>query len=150
MQSPGVHQQYIATQVSTADRLQLVVMLYDGAVAFLKQAQERMAQKDTVAKGRGISKALDIIAELNASINFQDGKEVAANLFHLYNFLTAHLTKANLNWDQEALEESINILSRLRDAWEEVCRKARRGELAEPDGLPHQAQPRKHLASLKV
>ncbi len=131
MQTQSVHKQYISTQVSTADRLQLVVMLYDGAIKFLNQAKEKMAAQDAAGKGLFIGKALDIIAELNASLNFQEGKEVAANLFHLYNFMTAHLTRANLNWDAAALEDVINILVQLRDAWEAVCQRSKRGEIKE-------------------
>ncbi len=149
MQTQIVHKQYISTQVSTADRLQLVVMLYDGAITFLKQAREKMAAQDAAGKGLFIGKALDIIAELNASLNFQEGKDVAANLFHLYNFMTAHLTRANLNWDTVALDDVVNMLSRLRDAWEEVCQKSKRGELKEVLEA-ETLVPRKSLGSLVV
>ena len=149
MQTQIVHKQYISTQVSTADRLQLVVMLYDGAITFLKQAKEKMAAQDAAGKGLYIGKALDIVAELNASLNFQEGKEVAANLFHLYNFMTAHLTRANLNWDTAALDEVVKMLAQLRDAWEEVCQKSKRGEMKEV--LEDQTLiPRKNLGTLVV
>jgi flagellar protein FliS len=148
MKQQLAYQHYITTQVGTADRLQLVIMLYDGALSFLGQAREKMQARDAAGKGLLIGKALDIIAELNASLNFQAGREVATNLFHLYNFLTAHLTKANLNWDLQALEEAVAILQQLREAWVEVGQRARRGELEE-HGEPPEA-PRRHLGSLRV
>jgi len=149
MQTQIVHKQYISTQVSTADRLQLVVMLYDGAITFLNQAKEKMAAQDAAGKGLFIGKALDIISELNSSLNFQEGKEVAANLFHLYNFMTAHLTRANLNWDTAALDEVIKMLTQLREAWEEISQKSKRGELKEV--LEEKTMtPRKNLGSLVV
>jgi len=149
MQIQSVHKQYVSTQVSTADRLQLVVMLYDACITFLNQAKEKMAAQDAAGKGLFIGKALDIIAELNASLNFQEGHEVAANLFHLYNFMTAHLTRANLNWDAAALDEVVNILAQLRDAWEEVCTRSRNGELKEVMDQKTMT-PRKSLGSLIV
>ena len=149
MKTQSVQKHYMATQVGTADRLQLVVMLYEGAISFLRQAKEKMALKDVSGKGLYLSKALDIIAELNASLNFQEGKEVAANLFHLYNFMTAHLTRANINWDQDAVDEVIAMLNQLKDAWEEVCRKAKKGELSEGVETPVDA-PRQHLGSFVV
>lgn len=149
MKTQCVQKQYAATQVATADRLQLVVMLYEGAISFLRQAREKMALKDVSGKGLYLGKALDIIAELNASLNFQEGREVAANLFHLYNFMTAHLTRANINWDREALDEVLGMLVQLKEAWEEVCKKARRGELSEGMEAPGDA-PRQHLGSLVV
>jgi flagellar protein FliS len=108
-----------------------------------------MRQKDTSGKGLFIGKALDIIAELNASLNFQEGKELAANLFHLYNFMTVHLTRANLNWDLQAVEEVKTILTQLRDAWLEVCQKAKKGDLTEETEVPI-APPRNLLGSLVV
>jgi len=149
MKVTGAQKQYAVTQVNTADRLQLVVMLYEGAISFLRQAKEKMALQDASGKGLYLSKALDVIAELNASLNFQEGGEVAANLFHLYNFMTAHLTRANLHWDQKAVDEVLAMLLQLKEAWEEVSRKARQGELGEGLEKP-ETQPRQNLGSLVV
>jgi|UniRef100_A0A7C5ANJ4 flagellar protein FliS len=149
MKNQLAHQQYLTTQVATADRLQLVVMLYDGAIAFLGQAKEKMKAKDAAGKGLFIGRALDIIAELNASLNFQAGGEVARNLFHLYNFMTAHLTKANINWDLKALEEVLTLLKQLRESWVEVARRAKRGELME-DTAASELAPQAHLESVRV
>lgn len=142
-------QHYLNTQISTADRLQLVIMLYDAAISFLRQAKEKMAARDAPGKGLLIGRALDIIGELNASLNFQAGGELAVNLFHLYNFMTAHLTKANLNWDQQALEEVLGLLQQLREAWVEVAQRAKRGELEENSQSLDPGPPR-NLGSLRV
>lgn len=149
MKTQLAHQQYITTQVATADRLQIVVMLYDGAISFLNQAKERIKVKDAAGKGVLIGRALDIIAELNASLNFQAGGEVARSLFHLYNFMTAHLTKANLNWDLQALEEVLGLLKQLRSSWVEVAKRARRGEL-EDKAPAAEMEPPVHLGSVRV
>ncbi|MEJ2092774.1 MAG: flagellar export chaperone FliS [Syntrophobacterales bacterium] len=149
MKQQLAQQQYVTTQVGTADRLQLVIMLYDGAISFLGQAKEKMAARDAAGKGLLIGRALDIIAELNASLNFQAGRELATNLFHLYNFMTSHLTKANLNWDLAALEEVLVMLTQLRQAWVEVSHRTRRGE-GEENGETGDATPRRNLGSLRV
>lgn len=149
MKQQLAQQQYVTTQVGTADRLQLVIMLYDGAISFLGQAKERMAARDAAGKGLLIGRALDIIAELNASLNFQASRELASNLFHLYNFVIGHVTKANLNWDPKALDEAITILQQLRETWVEVAQRAKRGELEENGEIIDPA-PRRHLGSLRV
>jgi flagellar secretion chaperone FliS len=149
MKQQLAQQQYVTTQVGTADRLQLVIMLYDGALSFLGQAREKMAAQDAAGKGLLIGRALDIIAELNASLNFQAGRELATNLFHLYNFVIGHLTKANLNWDLTALDEAVAILQQLRETWVEVAQRARRGEL-EDNGEVIESAPRRNLGSLRV
>lgn len=149
MKQQLAQQQYVTTQVGTADRLQLVIMLYDGAISFLGQAKVKMAAQDVAGKGLLIGRALDIIAELNASLNFQAGHELATNLFHLYNFMTNHLTKANLNSDVAALDKVMSILVQLREAWVEVAHRARRGELEDKEEMAETA-PRRHLGSLRV
>ena len=80
---------------------------------------------------------------------FGAGQELSTNLFHLYNFMTGHLTKANLNWDVQAMQEVMGILQQLREAWVEVAHRARRGEL-EDNGEAVDAAPRRHLGSLRV
>jgi len=108
-----------------------------------------MAARDPASKGVLIGRALDIIAELNASLNFQAGREVATNLFHLYNFMTTYITKANQNWDVKALDEVITLLHELKEAWLEVSHRARRGEL-EQNGETIEGAPRRNLGSLRV
>ena len=149
MKQQLAQQQYVTTQVGTADRIQLVIMLYDGAISFLGQAKEKMAARDAAGKGLLIGRALDIIAELNASLNFQAGQQLATNLFHLYNFMTGHLTKANQNWDLAALDEVVAMLTQLREAWVEVAQRSRRGELEE-NGDALDSTPRRNLGSLRV
>ncbi len=149
MRTQVVHQQYLATQVTTADRLQLVVMLYEGAIGFLRQAKECMTAQDSRGKGHYLGKALDIIAELNASLNFQEGRDLAANLFQLYNFMTQHLTRANFAGDAAAVEEVIGLLVQLKEAWQGICGQARKGE---PDKLPDgpASAPPQSLGSLVI
>ncbi len=149
MRTQAVRQHYLATQVATADRLQLVVMLYEGAIGFLEQAKEGMAAQDAARKGRYLGKALDILAELSASLNFSESRELASQLFQLYTFMTQHLTRANLNWDIKAVEQVIAMLTTLKDAWQNVCQQARKGELDEvPEGKVLQGN--SALGSLRV
>jgi flagellar protein FliS len=75
------------------------------------------------AKGIYISKAQDIIDELNNSLNMQDGGEIALTLRKIYNFLYFYLVKANLKKDPKMIKEVISILSTLREAWDEISKK---------------------------
>ncbi len=114
---------YQKVQVTTADRLKLVVMLYDGAISYLKTAIKYINENDMAAKGIYISKAQDIIDELNNSLNMNEGGEIASTLRKIYNFLYFYLVKANLKKDTKMIQEVIDILSSLRDAWDEISKK---------------------------
>jgi flagellar biosynthetic protein FliS len=111
---------YLQTQVTTTGQGDVVVLLYDGAVKFLNQAKERLASHDMAGKGLSISKALDIISELDGSLNLEKGGDIARNLHGLYGFCQNHLVKANINKSAGMIDEVIHVLSGLRSAYSEI------------------------------
>jgi flagellar protein FliS len=118
-----VKQAYLQTQVSTTTPGQLVVMLYDGAIKFLNQAKERMAEKNYAEKGILISRTLDIIAELDSSLNMEKGGKISQNLHSLYIYSQNKLLQANLKVSPEMVDEVLNILTPLRNAFAEIVNK---------------------------
>jgi flagellar protein FliS len=107
--------------VSSASPLELVVMLYDGALASLGQARDALERRDLVTKGRAMSKALSIVGHLQGTLNMEDGREVAAELDRLYLYVTDRLLEANRKGATGPIDESIRLLSTLRDAWSQVA-----------------------------
>jgi flagellar protein FliS len=113
---------YMQTHVTTTTPGHLVVMLYDGAITFLEQAKEEIAAKNFAKKGILISQALDIIAELDASLNNDKGGELAQNLHRLYVYCNTRLLRANLKMDTAIIDEVIGSLSSFRSAFAEISR----------------------------
>ncbi len=111
---------YFQTKVSTTDQGQLLIMLYDGALRYLAQARDKMLAKDYAAKGILISKVIDIINELSASLNLEKGGSLATNLNNLYVLCTARLLQANLKMNLESLDSVVQILSGLRSAYAQI------------------------------
>jgi len=111
---------YQETAVTTQNKGKLVVMLYDGAIKFLKMAIKEIEAKEPEAKGRHISKAIDILFELNTVLDTEAGGEVAANLRKLYLFMGRHLTKANIKQDIGMIEEVIKLLEELNQGWKAI------------------------------
>jgi flagellar secretion chaperone FliS len=111
---------YLQTQVTTTKPGDVVVLLYEGAVKFLKQSKVKMAEKDVENKGILISRAMDIIAELDASLNTQKGGELGENLHKLYFYCNTRLLQANLKIDPKLVDEVIAILAGLKSAFEEI------------------------------
>jgi flagellar protein FliS len=106
---------------SSASPLELVLMLYDGAIASLGQAREAMARRDAVVKGRAMSKALSIVGHLQSTLDMEKGREVAEQLDRLYVYVTGRLLEANINGAVEPIDESIALLSTVRDAWAQAA-----------------------------
>jgi len=111
---------YKDNAVSTQSRGRLIVMLYEGAIKALKQAVAQMQAGQVAEKGASISKALAILAELDASLNMEAGGEIAANLRSLYDFMFRHLTKANIRCDPQPVREVIALLEDLNEGWKAV------------------------------
>jgi flagellar protein FliS len=113
-------QAYLSTHIATTDQGQLLLMLYDGALKFLAQAREKMLVRDMAGKGVLISRAIDIVNELAASLNMEKGGTLADNLNNLYFLCTARLLQANAKVDVEQLDSVVNILSGLRNAYAQI------------------------------
>lgn len=111
---------YFQTQFTTMGQGELLILLYDGALKFLAQAKEKIAEKDYGAKGIAISKALDIIAELDGTLNPEAGGELVENLHQLYFICSMRLLKANLKLDVELIDSVMGVLSGLRSAYSDI------------------------------
>lgn len=111
---------YFQTKVSTTDQGQLLLMLYDGALRYLQQARDKMLARDFAGKGILISKVIDIVNELSASLNMEKGGSLAVNLNNLYILCTARLLQANLKMNVDSLDSVVQILSGLRGAYAQI------------------------------
>lgn len=131
MNGYGKPSAYQATQVSTASKVQLVVMLYDGAIKFIAEAKAKSAAGDVAGKGVAISRAQRIIHELSNSLDMRRG-DVAANLSRVYMRINRNLINANINGKLAELDESLEALQRLRGAWEQVMRMPNAGDAPQP------------------
>jgi flagellar protein FliS len=111
---------YQEHRVVTQSRGRLVVLLYEGAIKFLRQAIAEIERKDWAAKGTFINKAVAILEELDVCLNADSGGEIATNLRQLYTFLRQHLTKAHARNDVAMIEEAIGILEDLNEGWKAI------------------------------
>jgi flagellar protein FliS len=123
----------VETGVMAADPHKLIVMLFEGAETALRLARQQMADGDVPAKGRSISKAINIIDNgLRASLDKKAGGEIAANLEALYEYMVERLLHANLNNSSDMLQEVLSLLGELRSAWESIAP----GNPAKPETAP--------------
>lgn len=113
---------YMQTQVTTTTPGHLVVMLYEGAITFLEQAKQEIEVRNYAKKGILISQALDIISELDGSLNTDKGGEIAQNLHKLYMYCSTRLLQANLKMDITLIDEVVGILSSFRSAFSEISK----------------------------
>jgi flagellar protein FliS len=112
---------YQENRVMTQTPGRIVVMLYEGAVKFLKQAIREMEAGKYIEKGKSINRAVDIIQELNVTLNMEAGGEIAKNLRQLYAFMLDRLFQANIRKDAGMIRETIKVLEGLNESWKAVA-----------------------------
>lgn len=111
---------YRQVGVETASPVDLVIMLYRGAIRFLAEAEEAIAARDVAEAHRCLVRSQEIIAELMGSLNLDAG-EIAVNLSRLYDYMQQRLIEANLRKDPAGVIEVRRLLSELLDAWEAIA-----------------------------
>ena len=115
---------YRESAVMTASPAQLVVMLYDGAARFLKQAEVIAAEGAWSDAGERITRADMIIDELLVTLDTEKGGEVAAQLQAIYVFCKRLLIEARLEKDVERIRKTAQLLADLRESWAELAGRA--------------------------
>ncbi len=111
----------LETAVASATPEQLIALLYDGARSAIAQATRALAAGDIPARGKAISKAIDIVGNgLRAVLDHERGADVAANLDRLYDYIERCLLLANLHADADRLAQADRLLADLAGAWKEM------------------------------
>jgi len=120
-------QEYQKQNVNGASPLQLVIMLYDGALRFMEAGKHAMANGNLDKQNYYLQKAQKIVFELMSSLDMEKGADVAKNLFALYGYVVNELVKANVEDRPDAIDRSIKVMSDLRQSWAEIERSTKGG-----------------------
>ena len=123
---------YRETRVKTASQGQLIIMLYEEAVKTLDRALELLSMNAGGGKNpsniekisKSILKVQEIITELTASLDFEQGGEISINLFSLYNWFNRELLEANIHQDARRIMAVRGQMNELKGAWTEIVAKS--------------------------
>ena len=113
--------QYLQTQVQSRSPLELVVMLYDGAIQQADAAREALVAGNIPARKAAISKMMAIISQLQNTLDMERGGDIAENLDRIYSWATARLLDAHVSRDPKPVDEVRRVLDSLRDAWQTIA-----------------------------
>lgn len=119
---------YRETRIKTASQGQLIIMLYDEAVKCLDRALDLLEKNTNGRKDPGriehinksILKTQEIITELSVSLDFEQGGEIAQNLFSLYSWFNQELLEGNIKQDAGRIRPVREMINDLREAWHEI------------------------------
>lgn len=116
----NAYSQYQQNQILSASPEQILLMLYDGAIRFTRQAMYGLDEENLSIFHHGIQKSMAIITEFSNSLDREIGGEIAENLDALYHFMIRELTLANLHKDIAKLQVVERLLVDLRATWGEA------------------------------
>ncbi len=118
IQSP--YQKYQQAQTQTASKPKLLIMLYDGAIRFVKAGIEGIEERDYEKANNNLCKAQAIVHELISALNFEFA--IASDLLMIYEYMLHCLIESNVKKDRTLAEEVLVHLSDLRETWVEASR----------------------------
>lgn len=117
-------QSYKTISLQTAPPGRLVLMLYEGAIKFLEKALLGMEVDDPLEMNQtvhnNITRAQDIINELNNTLDMDQGGKLAVVLRDLYVYMDSKLYQSNIRKDREGIQEVIDRLTTLQEGWSEM------------------------------
>lgn len=116
------------SEVTRARPTRVVVMLYDEAIASLEAAIAAMQQNAIEERCNRVNVVTEIVATLHMSLDMENGGEIAEQLGRLYRLILAQLIRINIQSDAAGATKIIDLLTPLRDAWEEVDRRMALGD----------------------
>lgn len=126
------YQKYKQTSVVSASREKLLLMMYEGAIKFTKQAITAAEEKKIAERCTFIGRAYDIVMELNNTLDHKIGGDIAKNLEQLYMFITEQYTKANISGSTEPLKNALKVLENLYEGWVGAIEKLKKEEATKP------------------
>jgi flagellar secretion chaperone FliS len=128
------YQSYKTSNIATADRGKLVIMIYDHCIKWTRKAEEDLAANDVEKMVASLQRVQSGLTELMCSLDMEKGGDIAKNLFRLYDFYSHHLTMAIKDRSAQNLQDVQTMMSSLREAWIiaiETVRKEDHNSLAE-------------------
>lgn len=108
------------TSITDADPHKLIQLLYAGALERINMAKNRMQAKDHAAKGKLITKAIEIIGGLRTFLDLEKGGELSLRLEALYEYMERTLLEASAKNDPEKLEEVARLLRSVKEGWDGI------------------------------
>lgn len=111
---------YLESKVLSAAPVELVGMLYEGALEAVSEARECLGKGDIAGRSRAITKALQILYELTSALDHERGGELSRRLAGLYAYMQQRLIDANVEQAEAPLVEIGSLLATLEEAWRAV------------------------------
>ncbi len=120
MTQPNIAIVYREAAVRGASQIELVVMLHDILFDDLHRAIAAIRTRNIETRTAEIKHALSVLEQLQGTLNFEQGGEAARNMDRLYSIVRAKLLEAHLKTSEEILQNQLDLLAPIREAWKQI------------------------------
>lgn len=110
----------VQSGITDATPHQMITMLLDGALDRIASAKGAIARNEIARKGELLGSAITIIDGMRASLDYNGGGEIAANLGSLYDYIERRLLEANASADAAILDEVGGLLKEVKSGWNSI------------------------------
>ena len=126
-------EQYFKVRIESASPMELIYMLYDGAIRDIEEAKTAAIKRDRTKFTDSIIHAQKCVGELRGALNFETG-EIAIRLNNLYSYIITNLIEATLTRENNVspLEGLKNILLDLKNTWKKAEKQLQAQKTAAP------------------
>jgi len=107
--------------VEAADPHRLITMLFDGALSRIGLAAAHMRRGEIAEKGAQITRAIEIVGALRASLDMNVAGGLPQRLDALYDYVSRRLLHANVENDPKVLDEVGGLMRVIADAWNAIA-----------------------------
>ena len=106
----------------SANGVELIIALYDGAIRFIYRAMQCVEEQDEIGRRVAVKRATDIIMYLQARLRTDVGGKPAASLADFYTAMFTMTLEASHVASRGQFAEVIACLRNVREAWVIVSR----------------------------
>jgi flagellar protein FliS len=120
MNNTAAYNAYTQNNLQIESPQRLVEMMYEGILRFASLAKRSFENKDIEKQVYWVNRCIAIFSELVGSLDYEKGGEVSHYLSGLYTHQIKILSESVAHDKVENLDETINVVKGLLEAWKEV------------------------------
>jgi flagellar secretion chaperone FliS len=117
---PEYVRRYAATQITSAGRGRLLLLVLEGGQAFLARARVSLERGDVPAFVADLARMQEVLLELAQTLDHDRGGDIAGRLARLYEFMIGHLARANAERSLTLLDDVSRTYEPIVDAYRRI------------------------------
>lgn len=113
--------QYFTLRVTSANKTEMIEILYEMLLEYLDEAEEAMSREDNKEMKEDFRKARGCVNELLNSVNSENA--LSGNFIRLYNYILKEMTRSEMQCDKELLNNVRKVIIPLKDTYQTVMKQ---------------------------